>query len=37
MAKSFEFNWRPSVPDRLLKGDCFDRWDEVNTLFIHTI
>lgn len=29
MAKAYEFNWRPSVPDRLLKGDYFDRWDEV--------
>jgi hypothetical protein len=30
MAKAYEFNWRPTVPDRLLKGDFFDRWDEVN-------
>lgn len=29
MAKSFEFNWRPLVPDRLLNGDLFDRWEEV--------
>jgi hypothetical protein len=29
MAKAFDFNWRPSVPSRLIKGDLFDRWDEV--------
>lgn len=29
MAKSYEFNWQPVVPNRLLKGELFDRWDEV--------
>ena len=29
MAKAYEFNWKPQVPERLLKGDLFDRWDEV--------
>ena len=29
MSKYYEFNWRPNVPERLLKGDFFDRWDEV--------
>lgn len=30
MSKPFEFNWRPLVPERLLKGEEFDRWDEVS-------
>jgi hypothetical protein len=34
MAKSYEFNWRPTVPERLLKGDLFDRWDEVSVYFL---
>jgi hypothetical protein len=29
MAKSYEFNWQPVIPNRLLKGELFDRWDEV--------
>ncbi|CAI9730662.1 1-phosphatidylinositol 4,5-bisphosphate phosphodiesterase beta-4-like isoform X1 [Octopus vulgaris] len=28
MAKPFEFQWRIPVPDPLLKGNTFDRWDE---------
>ncbi|KAK6180992.1 hypothetical protein SNE40_008943 [Patella caerulea] len=28
MAKPFEFNWRKTVPDALLKGGVFDCWDE---------
>ena len=29
MAKAFDFLWRIPVPDHLLKGAIFDRWDEV--------
>ena len=29
MAKAFDFLWRVPVPDHLLKGAIFDRWDEV--------
>ena len=28
MSKPYEFNWRPIVPDRMLKGENFDRWEE---------
>ena len=28
MSKPYEFNWRPIVPDRMLKGEIFDRWEE---------
>jgi phosphatidylinositol phospholipase C beta len=28
MSKPNEFNWRPQVPERLLAGELFDRWDE---------
>lgn len=28
MAKAFDFLWRVPVPDHLLKGAIFDRWDE---------
>lgn len=28
MSKPYEFNWRPLIPDRLLKGEIFDRWEE---------
>ncbi|CAF0707706.1 unnamed protein product [Brachionus calyciflorus] len=28
MSKPYEFNWRPNVPNRLLKGELFDRWEE---------
>lgn len=28
MSKAYEFNWRPNVPARLLKGELFDRWEE---------
>ena len=28
MSKPNEFNWRPQIPERLLKGEVFDRWDE---------
>lgn len=28
MAKAFDFQWRIPVPERLQKGDVFDRWDE---------
>lgn len=28
MAKSYEFNWQPVVPNRLLKGELLDRWEE---------
>jgi hypothetical protein len=30
MAKPYEFNWRPTVPEKLQKGDFFDRWEDVN-------
>ncbi|XP_060577835.1 1-phosphatidylinositol 4,5-bisphosphate phosphodiesterase beta-4-like isoform X1 [Ruditapes philippinarum] len=28
MAKAFDFQWRIPVPERLQKGDIFERWDE---------
>ncbi|KAL4237357.1 1-phosphatidylinositol 4 [Mactra antiquata] len=28
MAKAFDFQWRIPVPERLQKGDTFERWDE---------
>jgi phosphatidylinositol phospholipase C beta len=28
MSKPYEFNWRPTVSDRMLKGEIFDRWEE---------
>lgn len=28
MSKPYEFNWRPVVPNRMLKGEIFDRWEE---------
>lgn len=28
MAKEYQFSWRPKVPDKLLEGDCFDRFDD---------
>jgi len=31
MAKAFDFQWRIPVPEILLKGDVFDRWDEVSS------
>lgn len=32
MSKPYEFNWRPNVPNRFLKGELFDRWDEVSQI-----
>jgi len=29
MAKLFDFQWQISVPDSLLQGGRFDRWEEV--------
>ena len=37
MAKPYEFNWRPNVPDRLLKGEPFDRWEEVGFWLIEKL
>uniref|UniRef100_A0A914DIC6 Phosphoinositide phospholipase C n=1 Tax=Acrobeloides nanus TaxID=290746 RepID=A0A914DIC6_9BILA len=28
MAKEYQFNWRPQIPEILLKGDVFDRYDD---------
>lgn len=28
MAKTYDFNWQQPVPEVLLKGQVFDRWDE---------
>lgn len=28
MSKPYEFNWKPHIPDRLTKGELFDRWEE---------
>ncbi len=30
MSKQIDFNWRPNVPNRLLKGEVFDRWEDEN-------
>lgn len=30
MTKYFEFNWRLTVDEVLMKGATFDRWMEVN-------
>ena len=30
MAKLFDFQWQISVPESLLHGDRFDRWEEVS-------
>ena len=30
MAKPFDFQWQISVPDGLLQGGRFDRWEEVS-------
>jgi len=30
MAKPFDFQWQISVPDSLLQGARFDRWEEVS-------
>jgi phosphatidylinositol phospholipase C beta len=30
MSKQIDFNWRPNLPNRLLKGEIFDRWEEEN-------
>jgi len=29
MAKVYDFQWQVTVPDMLLNGDIFDRWQEV--------
>ena len=29
MAKEYQFNWRTKVPEALLKGAYFDRYDDV--------
>jgi len=31
MAKVFDFQWQIPVPDFLLQGACFDRWEEVRS------
>ena len=31
MAKVFDFQWQIPVPDFLLEGTCFDRWEEVRS------
>ena len=31
MAKLFDFQWQISVPDSLLQGGRFDRWEEVSS------
>ncbi|KAI6189843.1 Phosphoinositide phospholipase C [Aphelenchoides bicaudatus] len=28
MAKEYQFNWRPKIPDQLIQGDVFDRYDD---------
>ena len=30
MSKATEFNWRPNLSNRLLKGELFDRWEDEN-------
>lgn len=37
MAKAFDFQWRIPVPERLQKGDIFDRWDEVSLHNLHVV
>jgi len=32
MAKLFDFQWQSSVPESLLQGGRFDRWEEVSSL-----
>jgi len=34
MAKLFDFQWQISVPDNLLQGGRFDRWEEVSLFTI---
>jgi len=34
MAKLFDFQWQISVPDSLLRGGRFDRWEEVGSFFV---
>jgi len=31
MAKVFDFQWQIPVPEFLLQGACFDRWEEVRS------
>ncbi|TKR88474.1 hypothetical protein L596_012710 [Steinernema carpocapsae] len=31
MAKEFQFNWRSAIPDTLVKGTIFDRYDDEST------
>ena len=33
MTRKFEFNWRVTVAEEMLKGAVFDKWTEV--IFIH--
>jgi len=35
MAKVFDFQWQIPVPDFLLQGACFDRWEEVRSSLCH--
>jgi hypothetical protein len=30
MAKEYQYNWRMKIPDQLLQGDIFDRYDDVS-------
>jgi hypothetical protein len=33
MAKPFDFQWQIPVPESLLQGTYFDRWEEVGVNF----
>lgn len=32
MAKPFDFQWQIPIPEALLKGEFFDRWEEVGEI-----
>ena len=32
MAKLYDFQWQKEVPESLLQGSYFDRWEEVSQL-----
>ena len=34
MAKLFDFQWQISVPESLLQGGRFDRWEEVSLYMV---
>jgi hypothetical protein len=37
MAKEYQFSWRSAVPEALLKGAYFDRYEEVgDCLYLHS-